>query len=64
MHPGIFVAFKERASAVRRNALTLGWDLKTLEKGDKLAIIDANLNLEAVVAAHLAFLRGSPLGRN
>ena len=34
--PGIFVAFEERAEALRQNALTLGWDLATLEKTGKL----------------------------
>ena len=47
---GIFVAFEERASAVRRNALTLGWDLEALEKAGKLAIIEARLDPETIVS--------------
>ena len=47
---GIFVAFEERASAVRRNAMTLGWNLEELEKKDKLAIIDARLDPTTVVS--------------
>jgi circadian clock protein KaiC len=47
---GIFVAFEERASAVRRNARTLGWDLESLEKAGKLAIIEARMDPEAVVS--------------
>ncbi len=47
---GILVAFEERASAVRRNALTMGWDLETLEKAGKLAIIDARMDPETVVS--------------
>jgi len=47
---GIFVAFEERASAVRRNALTLGWDLAALEKSGRLAIIDARPDPETVVS--------------
>jgi circadian clock protein KaiC len=48
--PGIFVAFEERASAVRRNALTLGWDLGALEKAGKLAIIEAHLDPGTIVS--------------
>jgi len=47
---GIFVAFEERASAVRRNARTLGWDIESLEKAGKLAIIEARMDPEAVVS--------------
>lgn len=47
---GIFVAFEERASAVRRNALTLGWDLEALEKAGKLSVIEARLDPETVVS--------------
>lgn len=47
---GIFVAFEERASAVRRNALTLGWDLAALEKAGRLAVIDARPDPETVVS--------------
>ncbi len=47
---GIFIAFEERASAVRRNALTLGWDLVALEKAGKLAIIEARLDPATVVS--------------
>jgi circadian clock protein KaiC len=47
---GIFVAFEERASAVRRNALTLGWDLKILEKAGKLAIIEVHLDPKTIIS--------------
>lgn len=46
---GIFVAFEERASAVRRNALTLGWDVEALEKKGKLAVIEARLDPKTIV---------------
>ncbi len=46
---GIFVAFEERASAVRRNALTLGWDLEALEKAGKLSVIEARLDPQTIV---------------
>jgi circadian clock protein KaiC len=48
--PGIFVAFEERASAVRRNARTLGWNLEELEEAGKLAIIEARPDPETVVS--------------
>jgi circadian clock protein KaiC len=48
--PGIFVAFEERAGAVRRNAQTLGWDLDKLEKAGKLGIIEARLDPATVVS--------------
>ena len=47
---GIFVAFEERATAVRRNALTLGWDLEALEKSGKLCIIEATMDPGTVVS--------------
>jgi circadian clock protein KaiC len=48
--PGIFVAFEERAAAVRRNARTLGWELEALEKAGSLAIVEARLGPETVVS--------------
>jgi circadian clock protein KaiC len=48
--PGIFVAFEESADAVRRNALTLGWDIGALEKTGKLIIIEARVDPGAVVS--------------
>jgi circadian clock protein KaiC len=48
--PGVFVTFEERAKAVRQNALAMGWDLAALEKAGKVAIIEARLFGEAVVA--------------
>jgi len=48
--PGILVMFEERASAVRQNALSLGWDLAPLEKKNKLYLLDARLSPEAVIS--------------
>jgi circadian clock protein KaiC len=42
--PGVFVAFEERAEAVRQNALTLGWDLASLEKTGKLFLFGAHID--------------------
>ncbi len=65
---GIFVAFEERASSVRRNALTLGWDLEALEKAGKLSIIEARMDPATVVSgdfnikALLAIIEGQAKG--
>ncbi len=48
--PGIFIAFEERSDAVRRNAMTLGWDIEALERSGKLVIIDARIDPECVVS--------------
>jgi circadian clock protein KaiC len=50
--PGIFVAFEERAEAVRQNALTFGWDLAALEQENRLFVLDARLDPEAVVSGN------------
>src|SRR5690242_4070594 len=42
--PGILVMFEERASAVRQNARSLGWNLAPLEKKNKLCLLDARLD--------------------
>jgi circadian clock protein KaiC len=39
--PGLMLTFEEDAVSVRRNALSLGWDLAELEKEGKLFILDA-----------------------
>lgn len=54
---GIFVAFEERGQAVRRNALTLGWDLERLEKAGGLSIIEARLDPATVVSGDFS-IRG------
>ncbi len=48
--PGILVMFEERVAAMRQNAMGRGWDLVSLEKKNKLCLLDARLNPEAVVA--------------
>jgi circadian clock protein KaiC len=48
--PGIFVTFEERAEAVRRNTLTLGWDLASLEKKGKLFLFGAHVDLQAAIS--------------
>jgi circadian clock protein KaiC len=48
--PGIFVAFEERADAVRKNAMTLGWDLAPLEQAGKFFLMEARVDPESVLS--------------
>ena len=48
--PGILVLFEERAAAVRQNAWSLGWDLASLERKNRLHLLDARVNPEAVIS--------------
>jgi circadian clock protein KaiC len=47
--PGIFISFEERASVLRTNASTLGWDLATLEKNHMLFLFEARIDPKAIV---------------
>ncbi len=47
---GVFISCEERAKAVRRNALTLGWDIEALEEDGRMSIIEAHLDPESVVS--------------
>jgi len=48
--PGILVLFEERAAAVRQNAWSLGWDLASLERKNRLHLLDARVNPDAVIS--------------
>ena len=48
--PGIFVAFEENARRVAANAETFGWNLRTLEKKQKLFFVDACMRSDVVKA--------------
>jgi circadian clock protein KaiC len=48
--PGILVLFEERATAVRQNVLSLGWDMRTLERNKSLFLLDARVNPEAIIS--------------
>jgi circadian clock protein KaiC len=52
--PGILVMFEERAAAVRQNAWGRGWDLARLEKENKLYLMDARLDPEAVISGEFS----------
>ncbi len=47
--PGVFVTFEEGAEAIRRNAMSMGWDLPALEKAGKVAIVEARFGGEEVL---------------
>jgi circadian clock protein KaiC len=46
--PGVFLTFEEQAEAVRRNALTMGWDLAALERERKLLVLGPSVPTDAV----------------
>jgi circadian clock protein KaiC len=48
--PAIFVAFEERASEVKQNALTMGWNLDALEQAGKLFVLEAKVDPAMVLA--------------
>jgi len=48
--PGIFVTFEERAEAVKQNALTMGWNIDTLEEQNLLFIMEANLDPKTLIS--------------
>jgi predicted ATP-dependent serine protease len=66
--PGVFITFEERADAIRLNARSMGWDLPALEKAGKMAIVEARLPGEEVLAGDfdiqgmLAIAGGTPKG--
>jgi len=45
----IFISFEERASEIKQNALTMGWDLDPLEQGGKLFIMEAKVDTAMVL---------------
>jgi circadian clock protein KaiC len=48
--PGIFITFEERASALRENAGTLGWQLLPLEEKGLFFLFEARIDPKAVIA--------------
>ncbi len=47
--PGIFISFEERASALRSNTSTLGWDLAPLEEDGRLFLFEARIDPRAII---------------
>jgi circadian clock protein KaiC len=54
--PGVFVTFEEGAKAIRRNAMSMGWDLPALEKAGKVAIVEARFDGEEVLSGEFDIL--------
>lgn len=46
--PGVFVTFEERVSAIRQNAMSMGWNLAELEKAGKVVLVEARLSGDEV----------------
>jgi circadian clock protein KaiC len=51
---GILVMFEERAAIVRQDARSRGWDLARLEKNNKLFLMDARLDPNAIMAGEFS----------
>ena len=47
-HSAVFISFEETSEAIRRNALTMGWDLAKVEEDGDLAMINPEIDYEAV----------------
>jgi circadian clock protein KaiC len=47
---GIFISFEETAENIRQNALSLGWDLPSLEQAGKIFLIEGQINPEATIS--------------
>ncbi len=54
--PGVFVTFEEGAKAIRRNAMSMGYDLPALEKAGKVAIVEARFDGEEVLSGEFDIL--------
>ncbi|ARN55893.1 circadian clock protein KaiC [Sedimentisphaera salicampi] len=48
--PGIILSFEEKAETLKNNALTLGWDFRKLENENKLSVIEARIDPQAVLS--------------
>ena len=44
----VFISFEESSEAIRRNALTMGWDLAKVEEDGDLAMVNPEIDYEAV----------------
>ncbi|MBD3422184.1 MAG: circadian clock protein KaiC [Chitinivibrionales bacterium] len=53
--PGLFVSFEERAAGIRKNSLSLGWDLQKLEDDKKIIIMDVRPDPKAILAGEFDF---------
>ncbi|MEX0719778.1 MAG: circadian clock protein KaiC [Balneolaceae bacterium] len=49
-NPAVFISFEETDEAMRRNALSMGWDLAKIEKAGDLALINPEINYDVVAS--------------
>lgn len=52
--PAVFISFEETSEAMRRNALSMGWDLAQVEEADKLALINPKIDYDAVASGEFS----------
>lgn len=52
--PGIFLGFEEPPRTLRENALTFGWDLRSLEREERLFLMEGRLDPELVVSGQFS----------
>lgn len=48
--PGIFISFEESAERIRQNTQSFGWNLKSLEKAEKLFLMNGEVQPDAIVS--------------
>lgn len=51
---GIFLGFEEPPRILRENALTFGWDLRSLEREERLFLMEGRLDPEVVVSGQFS----------
>jgi len=54
--PGLFVSFEEKADAILQNAMTLGWNLKELEKDKKISICAPYIDPKTIISGQFSIM--------
>lgn len=52
--PAVFVSFEESGKAIRRNALSLGWDLEQIEEEGRVALLNPEVKYDAVASGEFS----------
>ncbi len=52
--PGVFLGFEEPVKVIRENAHTFGWDFRSLEKDERLFLMEGYLDPEAVMSGRFS----------
>ncbi|MBD3314881.1 MAG: circadian clock protein KaiC [Chitinivibrionales bacterium] len=47
---GLIISFEESRTALVENALSLGWDLESLERDKKVSVLDPRVEFQAIIA--------------